>query len=226
MGLLVCLIGAAMPVYAQPAIAGVVKDSSGAALPGVVVEAASPALIEKIRTAVTDGSGQYRIEDLRPGIYTVTFTRAGSASFQETGVELTGSLTATVNAKLDAGPFSDTVTVTAETLVVDTHSSKREMTLGADIVRAIPTVRSYNALVVLVPGVVTNANDVVTGTTATAFPIHGGRANEGRLALDGLTVGSPPSGNSATSYVVDVGDAEEVTFTTRADWAKPKPLGS
>ena len=157
-GLLLCLIGAAMPVYAQPAIAGLVKDSSGAVLPGVAVEAASPALIEKIRTAETDGSGQYRIEDLRPGTYTVTFTRAGSASFQEKGVELTGSLTVTVNAKLEVGALSDTVTVTAETLFVDTHSSKREMALGADIIRAIPTVRSYNALLIVVPGIVTSAS--------------------------------------------------------------------
>ena len=94
--------------------------------------------------------------------------------------------------------------------------------------RAIPTVRTYNALVPLIPRVSTNVNDTITGpsATATSFPIHGSRTNEGRLSLDGLTIGSPPSGNSAASYVVDVGNAQEVTFTTagglgelrRRDW--------
>ena len=90
----------------------------------------------------------------------------------------------------------------------------RRQRCTADIVKALPTVRSYNALVVLIPGVVTSANDVVTGTSTTAFPIHGGRSNEGRLALDGLTVGGPSVGNSATSYVVDAGATEEVTFAS------------
>ncbi len=106
------------------------------------------------------------------------------------------------------------VTVTGQYPTVDVHSARREITLGGDLVKSIPTVRSYNALVVLVPGVVTAANDTVTGTATTAFPMHGGRVNEGRLQLDGLNVGSPPSGNSAASYVVDVGSAQEVTFSS------------
>ena len=83
---------------AQASIAGVVKDSSGAVLPGVTVEAASPALIEKTRTVVTDGTGQYRIVDLRPGTYTVTFTLSGFSTVKREGIELTGSFAATVNA--------------------------------------------------------------------------------------------------------------------------------
>ena len=88
----------------------------------------------------------------------------------------------------------------------------RRQRCAADIVKALPTVRSYNALVVLIPGVVTSTNDVVTGTTTTQFPIHGGRSNEGRLTLDGIIVGGPAIGNSPTSYVVDAGVTEEVTF--------------
>src|SRR5204863_5597001 len=76
--------------------------------------------------------------------------------------------------------------------------------------------RTYNALVALVPGVVTSVNDIVTSTATVSFPIHGGRGNEGRLLLDGLTVGSPPAGNSAASYVVDAGEMADVTFTTSA----------
>src|SRR5688572_4205682 len=83
--------------FGQAAIAGAVRDSSGALLPGVTVEAASPALIEKVRSAVSDGAGQYRVEDLRPGVYAVTFTLPGFSTLKREGIELTGSFTATVN---------------------------------------------------------------------------------------------------------------------------------
>ena len=100
------------------------------------------------------------------------------------------------------------------------------MTLSGEVVRSIPTVRTYNALLPLIPGVVTNVNDTVTGPgDRTSFPIHGGRTNEGRLLLDGLTIGSPPSGNSATSYVVDVGNAQEVTFTTAGGLGESETAG-
>src|SRR3984957_7367048 len=94
--------------YAQASVAGVVKDASGAVLPGVTVEAASPALIEKVRSAVTDGSGQYKIEALRPGVYTVTFTLAGFATLRREGIELSGSFAATVNADLKVGALEET----------------------------------------------------------------------------------------------------------------------
>src|SRR5262245_48136535 len=81
-------------------VTGVVRDPSGAVLPGVVVEAASPALIERVRSVVSDGSGQYRIVDLRPGTYTLTFTLTGFSTVKREGVELTGSFTATVNVEL------------------------------------------------------------------------------------------------------------------------------
>lgn len=209
-----CLVGVPHTALAQAAVAGVVEDVTGARLGGVTVETRSPALIEKVRTAVTDGSGQYRIEDLRPGLYTVTFSLAGWSPFVRSGVELTGSFTATVDAELRVAPFVEVVAVAGRAPLIDIHSSAREVAFGGDILRALPTVRSYNAVIPLVPGVITNANDIVTGTATTQFPIHGGRSNEGRLSLDGLIVGSPPTGNSATSYAVDVGHAEEVVFST------------
>ncbi len=199
--------------FAQPAIAGSVKDVSGGALSGVLVEASSPALIEHARTAITDEAGRYRIEELRPGVYQVRFTLTGWAPFQQDGVELTGSGTATVNAELALGGVQESITVAATNPVVDVHAAWNEATLSGDVVKSIPTIRSYNALLGLIPGVLTSVNDVVTSTATTSFPIYGGRTNEGRVALDGLTVGSPPSGNSATSYVVDVGEAQEVTFS-------------
>src|SRR3979411_823046 len=105
--------------FAQPVIAGARNDASGAVLPGVVVEASSPALIEKVRTAVTDGTGQYRIEDLRPGTYSVTFSLSGFSAYKRDGVELTGSFTATIDADLRVGSLQETVTVTGETPIVD-----------------------------------------------------------------------------------------------------------
>ena len=174
---------------AQAVIAGTVKDSSGAVLPGVTVEAASPALIERVRSAVTDGTGQYRIEELRPGTYSVTFSLTGFSGVKRDGIELTGSFTATVNADLKVGAVAETITVTGETPVVDVQSSRREVTINNDALKSIPTVRSYNAIVNVVPGVMTNLNDVVTTTSTTQFPIHGGRNNEGRMTVDGLNIG-------------------------------------
>src|SRR5712691_3591542 len=125
--LLAWLVGVPSVAFAQAVIAGTVKDPSGAVLPGVVVEAASPALIEKVRTAVSDGTGQYRIEDLRPGVYTVTFTLQGFSTFRREGVELSGSFTATINAELRVGALAETITVTGETPVVDVQSARREV---------------------------------------------------------------------------------------------------
>src|SRR6476660_1889065 len=110
-------------VFAQASIAGVVRDTSGAVLPGVTVEAASPALIEKTRSAVTDGTGQYLIENLRPGTYSITFTLTGFTTVKREGIELTGSFTASVNTDLRVGAVAETVTVTGETPVVDVQSA-------------------------------------------------------------------------------------------------------
>src|ERR1041384_5283279 len=106
--------------FAQAAITGVVKDASGGVLPGVTVEAASPVLIEKLRTAVTDGTGQYRIVDLRAGTYTVTF-------------ELTGVATTTINTEMRVGTLAETITVTAESPIVDVQSVQRQTTVAGDV---------------------------------------------------------------------------------------------
>src|SRR5262245_1021265 len=97
-------------LYAQATVAGIVKDTSGAVLPGVPVEAASPALIEKTRTAVTDGTGQYRIENLRPGVYTVTFTLVGFSTTKREGIELTSFATTSINIDMRVGAVEETVT--------------------------------------------------------------------------------------------------------------------
>src|SRR5689334_11404867 len=121
-------------VFAQASITGVVRDSSGAVLPGVTVEAASPVLIEKTKSAVSDGAGQYRIVDLRPGTYSVTFTLAGFNTIKRDGIELTGTFTATINADLKVGAVAETITVVGETPVVDVQSAKRETVLSGDLI--------------------------------------------------------------------------------------------
>ena len=111
-------------VFAQATITGTVKDASGAVLPGVIVEASSPALIEKVRSATTDGTGQYRIVDLRPGTYSVTFSLTGFSTVKREGIELTAAFTAVVNGDMKVGTVSETITVTGESPIVDTQNDR------------------------------------------------------------------------------------------------------
>jgi len=120
MVVVVCSLSIAASASAQASLAGTVRDTSGAVLPGVTVEASSPALIEKVRSVVTDSTGQYRVVDLRPGVYAVTFMLPGFRMVKREGVELTGSGTITVNADLQVGTLEETITVTGESPVVDT----------------------------------------------------------------------------------------------------------
>src|SRR2546426_4713707 len=130
-----------MVAWAQSAIAGVVKDTSGAVLPGVTVEASSPALIEKTRTVVSDGTGQYKIIDLRPGLYAVTFTLAGFSPLQREGIELSAQFTATVNAELTVGSVEETLTVSGTAPVVDVQRTSQSQVLAKEILDAVPIQR-------------------------------------------------------------------------------------
>ena len=217
--LLVVSMILALPLsaYAQASIAGVVKDASGAVLPGVTVEATSPVLIEKARTAVTDGAGQYRIVDLRAGAYTVSFTLVGFSTVRREGIELTGSFTAVVNADLKVGALAETITVTGETPIVDTQSVRRQTTISSDLITAIPSARSYAGLMTLMPNTVVAtgaASDVQVVPGMVVFGGAGGRSNEGRLQLDGISVGSAFNGGGVSAYIADVGNAQEVAMTT------------
>jgi hypothetical protein len=206
-------------VYGQASIAGTVKDTSDALLPGVTVEAASPALIEKVRTAVTDGTGQYRIENLRPGTYSVTFTLPGFATVRREGVELTGSFTATISVELKVGAVAETVVVSGESPIVDVQSSQRQTVLTNEVINAIPTAGSYNSLLVVVPALFGGQQDVATGPcNSCTFSAHGtllsgGRANsEARLLVDGISIAVPQAGG--TNYLTDTRNSQEVSFTT------------
>ena len=220
-----CTVGAPAAAWAQASLAGTVKDPSGAVLPGVTVEATSPALIEKVRAAVTDGTGQYRIEDLRPGTYEVTFALPGFNTLKRAGIVLSGAQIANVSVELRVGALEETVTVTGEAPVVDVRSTRREMTLNNDTIRSIPSVRSYSALLMTVPGVQTDRNNVATGPLIAIAPIHGGRSLESRLYVDGLNVGNPHGGNQPPHYVADIGNASEVTFTTSGGLGESETAG-
>ena len=177
-----CLVLLPAVVFAQAGLAGNVKDSSGAVLPGVTVEAASPALIEKTRSVVTDGGGNYKIENIRPGTYSVTFTLPGFNTVKRDGIELAGSFVATVNADMKVGAIEETITVTGETPIVDIQSTARQQVLNKDVIEAIPTGRSYSALGVLLPGVNSTTQDV-GGQTAAAMDtltMHGSAGGDQR----------------------------------------------
>lgn len=151
-GCLFLLLPAAASAQALGSIAGTVRDPSGAVLPGVTVEAASPALIEKVRTAVSDGQGVFRITELRPGPYTVTFTLPGFSTFVRDGIELTTGFTATVNAELSVGALEETVTVTGAAPLVDTQSVGRQTVFSQRVVDALPTTSNTNQFAVMLPG--------------------------------------------------------------------------
>jgi len=135
-----CLIP--LVASAQGSIAGVVTNTSGAVLPGVTVEVARPALIEKVRSAVTDGTGQYQIVNLPPGGYTVTFMLAGFNTLKRDGIELTGNFTATVNGNLRVGALEETVTVTGEAPTVDVQNTSRQRIVDRETIENIPAGRN------------------------------------------------------------------------------------
>lgn len=194
-------------------ITGVVRDPSGAVLPGVTVEASSPALIEKSRSVTTDGAGQYRIIDLRPGIYAVTFMLPGFSTVRREGIELAGSFTATVNVDMRVGSLEETVTVTGEAPIVDVQSASRQQVLDRAVLDAVPSGRQYFSFTALVPAISAQGNDVggLSGPIFSVFQVHGGQRNEGRVQVDGQETGF--QGTSGVSYyVADVANAAEVTF--------------
>src|SRR5438477_12060283 len=145
-------------------IAGIVKDSSGAVLPGVTMEAASPALIEKVRSVVSDSEGRYNIVDLRPGTYVVTFTLPGFSTFRRDGLEISAGFTGTVNADLKVGALTETITVTGESPLVDIRNARKQTVISSDLLNVLPSsVKNLNNLVTLTPGFRGNEGFDVTG---------------------------------------------------------------
>jgi hypothetical protein len=199
-------------------IAGLVKDTTGAVLPGVTVEAASPALIEKVRTVVTDEQGVYRIIDLRPGLYTVTFSLTGFATVKRDGIQLSAGFTAPVNIEMKVGELKETITVSGASPIIDTQTVAKRQVIGDDVVEALPTAKTWQTLGNTVVGVQMAVNPGSTpdvgGSGAEAavnISIHG--SGQVRIQLNGFN-----EGNTASSTALATNDAavQEVSYELSA----------
>ena len=220
-----CAVMAQATAWAQSssagAIAGVVKDATGGVLPGVTVEAASPALIEKVRSATSDANGNYKILELRPGTYSVTFTLPGFGTFKREGVELTTGVTANINADMKVGSLEETVTVTGASPVVDIQNVRSQTVLSQATLDAIPSAKTANAFASLTLGATTTnqaTQDVGgnKGDGVSSIAIHGGRGNDGMFKIDGLRFGnnSGDAGGVNKIYFPNVAMMQETTIET------------
>jgi hypothetical protein len=213
--------------FAQASITGVIRDTSGGVLPGVSVEAASPSLIEKTRTVVSDAGGQYRIEELRPGTYSVTFAIEGFNSLKRDGIELTGSFTATVNVELKVGTLAETVTVTGASPIVDVQSARQQRVIGREVLDAIPTGRTPYTAGVLIPGMNTNQLDLGGTNTLSHVTLssHGGRATDQRVMLEGMSTANADGTGYIGASLPNEGSIQEVTIDYAAGTAEQSTGG-
>jgi hypothetical protein len=210
----------------QSGIAGVAKDATGAVLPGVTVEASSDVLIEKTRTVLTDDAGVYRIVDLRPGTYAVTFTLEGFNSFKRDDLELPANFTATVNAEMRVGSIEESVTVSGQSPVVDLQSAATQQVLPRSVLDAIPTGRSIWATGQLVPGVTLSAPDVggSRGMQQVYMAVHGSDTRDNTQLVDGLRMNSFDGDGNVQAYYNDL-MFEEINYQTSAISAESAGAG-
>jgi hypothetical protein len=212
---LACVLAAPAAAHAQSAFAGIVRDATGAVLPGVTVESASPALIEQVRSASTDANGAYKIENLRPGVYVLTFSLPGFSTVKREGVELGSNFTATINAEMKVGAVEETVTVSGESPVVDVQSNSKAQVLPREVLDAVPTAHTIQGVGQLVVGVTLTAPDV-GGSQAmqqTYFTVHGLGAAQTSLMMDGMIINGLQGDGAIQTYTNDAGNQEMVYQT-------------
>ena len=217
--LVVCgvLAASASPASAQSAIAGVVRDTSGAVLPGVTVEASSEVLIEKVRVATTDDLGQYRIIDLRPGMYVVTFALTGFTTVRQERLELPSSFTLTVNAEMGVGELQEALVVTGAAPTVDLHSATTTQVVGREVWDSLPSARNVQAVAQLMPGVRMNVSDV-GGSQAMQqqrFLVRGLDGGNNTVTFDGLNLNSLLADGATVPYFNDA-SVQEFSFQAGA----------
>ena len=204
------------------AISGVVRDSSGGVLPGVTVESASPALIERTRTAVSDSQGVYRIIDLRPGMYTVTFTMPGFGVVRREGIELPANFTATINAELQVGGIEQALTVTGASPVVDVVNVLRQQVVTKEVLETLPLAKSLASFTSIVPGL-QGGRDIggATGDRPIGVTIHGSRGNDQHVFYDGMrtnnmNAGGSTGGGGSSSIYYNPAMIQEITMEVGA----------
>src|SRR6476661_5085909 len=215
--LLVARIG-----HAQVAIAGSVKDTTGAVMSGVIVEASSPALIERTRSVQTDANGQYQIVDLRPGEYLVTFTLPGFKVVRRSGIVLEGNFIAHVNAELQVGAVEETITVEASSPTVDTINTQKSFVLNREALDSIPVpIRSTPMRALLIPG-----------TTVTPFVLgqynltsHGSATSDFTMAIDGLGVNNLCGSGQYSGFYMNDAAVQELTYSTGSESAEVQSSG-
>src|SRR4051812_2020576 len=206
----------------RAAIAGAVRDSSGAVMPGVTVEASSPALIEKTRSAVTDRGGQYKIVAPPPGTYEVAFPPTGFKPVKRGNVIIEGNFTPTVNAELQVGALTEVLTVTAESPVVDVVNNQQSFVASREVLDAIPTTRrDTTARALLIPG-----------TTVTPFVLgqynltsHGSSTSDFTMAIDGLRVNNLCGSGQYSGFYMNDAAVQELTYSTGSESAEIQSSG-
>ena len=209
----VCLLLAPSVAIAQgSAIGGTVTDTTGGVLPGVTVEARSPSIIEQVRTAVTDGNGQYLIIALEPGTYSVAYSLAGFSTLVREGVELSTGFTASIDVQLAVGDIQETVTVTGASPVVDIQNVDQRQVMDREVIDTIPTGKSFFNYALLVPGMESSesfltplSQDVggMAPATLQRMSIHGGSQLDQQLEINGMDVGDSLSQGAAWSVFPD-----------------------
>ncbi len=200
--------------FAQSGIAGIVKDATGAVLPGVTVEAASPALIEKVRAVVTDEQGLYRIVELRPGPYSVTATLPGFATVRQDALELPAGFTATVNIELKVSQLAELVTVVAHSSAVDVQNVTQSTTFSQNLILSLPSAsRTPQSFAGFIPGVVGELNTYLLQQKTAS--IHDNRGAEADTRISGFSDTSPitPGGGGSFFYVNPIISQETSVIT-------------
>jgi hypothetical protein len=233
LSVVLCLVlpsaGLAQGTSGASSIAGVVRDTSGAVLPGVTVEAASLALIEKVRTTVTDAQGQYRIIELRTGTYTVTFTLPGFRTFVRDGLELPSNFTLTVSAELSVGAIEETVTVTGQTPLVDVQNVSQQRLISRTLLDAVPTSKSLNGMLALMPAAVFSPNAMDVGGTkgeqSVRISVHGAKSTDQRQMIDGMSYNSLAVDGTGRGFFMNPLAAQEVVIDTGSAGSAQYALG-
>jgi hypothetical protein len=206
-------LSAAQGALARGTLTGTVRDVSGAVLPGVTVEAASPALIEKTRTVVTDNAGIYRIVDLGPGVYSLTFTLQGFSQVKRADIELVGSATLTIPIDMPLGNLTETVVVIDESPIIDVQSTRREAVIGGSVIATLPGTRSTGSLITMVPGLETFGAALNPAPGLVFFFSRGGPNSEGRFNVNGMPVANAFAGGGGSSLIYDTVNVDEIAFT-------------